>query len=475
VYQYKSEQFEGNIEAFKVNLGKEEEQIAKKTSEIEYVWNTRKPFAPELNAKDATETIASLEKTIQENQAALSKLNQAKELIGMQTVEADTMNAIIEDLGTLKELWGIVGKVWEPLETVLDTAFNACNPTQQNKVFDQMGEALQDVPQKLRTHPIIVGKRKEIQMLKRKNRMIADIKTDAIKEHHLEEILKKLQIKKPTGDVLVRDLFNLNLEANEKAINEIVAMAQGELVLENMLKKIKGFWMEEKFVMSKYQNKTMLIKGWDEMMTRAEEDIGQLTSMKLSQHFKTFETDIKSWHEKILDVSSTLGVWMDVQRKWVYLENIFLGSSDIKSQLATEYDRFQGIDRDFINIMKQTATKQKILEVILTIPNLFKSLEFISETLDKLQKSLTDYLESQRQAFPRFYFVGDDDLLEIIGNSKEIVQRPEVLLQDVRRRQLRRERGPRRRADGDGVQGEREGRVRPPHQNFRPTPRSTCG
>ncbi len=55
------------------------------------------------------------------------------------------------------------------------------------------------------------------------------------------------------------------------------------------------------------------------------------------------------------------------------------------------------------------------------IPNLLKTLEFLSETLDKIQKSLSDYLETQRQAFSRFYFIGDEDLLEIIGNSKQIV------------------------------------------------------
>jgi len=35
---------------------------------------------------------------------------------------------------------------------------------------------------------------------------------------------------------------------------------------------------------------------------------------------------------------------------------------------------------------------------------------------------LTSYLETQRQAFARFYFVGDEDLLEIIGNSKDVLQ-----------------------------------------------------
>ena len=40
--------------------------------------------------------------------------------------------------------------------------------------------------------------------------------------------------------------------------------------------------------------------------------------------------------------------------------------------------------------------------------------------LAKIQKALGDFLEDQRAAFPRFYFVGDEDLLEIIGNTKDI-------------------------------------------------------
>ena len=44
----------------------------------------------------------------------------------------------------------------------------------------------------------------------------------------------------------------------------------------------------------------------------------------------------------------------------------------------------------------------------------------LSQMLDQLarcQKSLNEFLEEKRSNFPRFYFIGDDDLLEILGQS----------------------------------------------------------
>lgn len=48
-----------------------------------------------------------------------------------------------------------------------------------------------------------------------------------------------------------------------------------------------------------------------------------------------------SWEDKLNRINALFDVWIDVQRRWVYLEGIFTGSADIKHLLPVETSRFQ--------------------------------------------------------------------------------------------------------------------------------------
>lgn len=170
-----------------------------------------------------------------------------------------------------------------------------------------------------------------------------------------------------------------------------------------------------------YQNKCRLVKGWDDLFAKCGENLNSLTAMKFSPYYKVFEEDASHWEDRLNKVHVTFDIWIDVQRQWVYLEGIFAGNADIKQLLPVESSRFQNINSEFLSLMKKVSKSPYVMDV-LNIPNLQKSLERLADLLGKIQKALGEYLERERAAFPRFYFVGDEDLLELIGNSRDVVR-----------------------------------------------------
>ena len=134
---------------------------------------------------------------------------------------------------------------------------------------------------------------------------------------------------------------------------------------------------------------------------------------------QVFEDDALQWEDKLNRILTLFDVWIDVQRRWVYLDGIFSGSSDIQHLLPVETQRFSSISTEFLTLMRKVAKQPSVLDV-LNIQGVQRALERLADLLGKIQKALGEYLERERASFPRFYFVGDEDLLEIIGNSKNV-------------------------------------------------------
>jgi len=184
---------------------------------------------------------------------------------------------------------------------------------------------------------------------------------------------------------------------------------------------VRETWTNYVLELVNYQNKCRLVKGWDELFSKCGENLNSLTAMKFSPYYKVFEEDATHWEDRLNRIHVTFDIWIDVQRQWVYLEGIFAGNADIKQLLPVESSRFQNINSEFLSLMKKVSKSPYIMDV-LSIPNLQKSLERLADLLGKIQKALGEYLEKERAGFPRFYFVGDEDLLELIGNSRDVVR-----------------------------------------------------
>ena len=113
-----------------------------------------------------------------------------------------------------------------------------------------------------------------------------------------------------------------------------------------------------------------------------------------------------------------LDEWIAVQKNWLYLQPIF-DSPDINKQLPAEGKRFATVDKHWRQTLGSASSGQMPVILFCNDPKLLVKFQESNNLLDMVQKGLSDYLETKRAGFSRFYFLSDGDLLEILSETKD--------------------------------------------------------
>ena len=94
-----------------------------------------------------------------------------------------------------------------------------------------------------------------------------------------------------------------------------------------------------------------------------------------------------------------------------YLEPIF-SSEDIMKQMPVEGAKFKNVDKSWRDILEKCIEDPKAL-IVFKQQGMLERFKLCNQQLEEVQKGLNDYLETKRLYFPRFFFLSNDNLLEI--------------------------------------------------------------
>ena len=360
---------------------------------------------------------------LKEERDNVSKAKEALELqeTGPTSASEDRMTVSWEELQDLKGVWSELSRIWEQIDEMKEKPWLSVQPRKLRQQIDGLLGQLKDLPARLRQYASYEYVKKLIQSFQKVNMLIVELKSDALKDRHWKTLCKELRVNWVLSELTLGQVWDVDLQKHESIVKDIILIAQGEMALEEFLKQVKETWNTYELDLINYQNKCRIIRGWDVLFDKLKENINQVAAMKLSPYYKVFEEEALTWEDKLNRINALFDVWIDVQRRWVYLEGIFSGSADIKTLLPVETSRFMSISSEFLALMKKVSKSPMVIDV-LNIQGVQRSLERLADLLGKIQKALGEYLERERSSFPRFYFVGDEDLLEIIGNSKNIAR-----------------------------------------------------
>jgi dynein heavy chain len=117
------------------------------------------------------------------------------------------------------------------------------------------------------------------------------------------------------------------------------------------------------------------------------------------------------------NLQSLIDDWMSCQRSWLYLHPIFC-SEDIVTKLPQEARRFAWVDTLWLTTMNETNQNPRAIDIAGKADQLLLKFKQANTRLDLIEKGLNIYLETKRGTFPRFYFLSNDELLEILSQAK---------------------------------------------------------
>ena len=416
----KSKIVEDQTEALRANITAEDRIINSRIQDVVAQWAEQKPVSGTIPPAEAAELLRSFQSRMEKLQNEAETVSKAKDALSLPLSRNDALPSALEEVGDFMSVWSALATIWQSIDELKDTPWASLQPRKLRQSLDGLVKMTKEMPSRMRQYAAFEYVQNELKQKIKANALLSDLKSDAVRERHWIKIYKALKPHKRYSEtsMTLGDVWGLQLASSESTIRDIIIQARGELALEEFVRQVRDTWQNYSLDLVNYQNKCRLIRGWDDLFTKCSENLNSLQAMRHSPYYKEFEEEASSWEDKLNRVHVLFDVWIDVQRQWVYLEGVFTGNNDIKHLLPTESSRFSNINTEFSAVMKKVYKSPFVMDV-LGIPGVQKSLERLAELLGKIQKALGEYLERERVSFPRFYFVGDEDLLEIIGNSDD--------------------------------------------------------
>eukprot|EP00397_Hematodinium_sp_SG-2012_P000066 GEMP01000066.1.p1 GENE.GEMP01000066.1~~GEMP01000066.1.p1 ORF type:complete len:3524 (+),score=879.37 GEMP01000066.1:529-10572(+) len=383
---------------------------------------------------DAAQVHEKVEKLVVELQVAKDKAKQFNDrevLFGKETTDYSDLNKTIKNFEPFKNLWSTAYAWQQNKESWLDGQFDDIDA----KVLDQevtngikllfktikslkaeeAADSIVSIAEQIKT---------ELVDFQPSVPLIIALRNDGMRPRHWKRISEQCfqdenTLSPEMSDFRLRKFMEMGLTNYIPEIEEVADRAAKEFGIEKCLSGMKEEWSNLQFDLNeKYRNtQTYILSGDGEAMALLDEHVTMTQAMQFSAFKQPFEQEIDDWASLLLTVSDTLDAWLKCQRSWLYLQPIF-EADDITKQLPVEAKRFKHVDATWRNMMAQAHATPKVIEICATPGLLDKWLE-ANIMLDMVQKGLEDYLETKRGAFARFYFLSNDELLEILSQTKD--------------------------------------------------------
>ncbi|XP_067125373.1 dynein axonemal heavy chain 8-like isoform X2 [Centruroides vittatus] len=386
-------------------------------------YTERGPMTEGIPPKEARDRVLLFKSEFDDLWNKFETYSGGEELFGLPITKYPELHRIKKELSLLQLLYGLYTEVMEGIDDYSNILWSEFD-------IDKINEQLQDfqlrcrkLPKALREWQAFLDLKKKIDDFNEKCPLLQLMAHKAMLPRHWHKISELINYKFniDSETFSLRDVIEAPLLKFKDDVEDICLAALKEQDIEAKLKQIIVEWTTKVFSFSTFKNRgEVLLKGQEttDIITSLDDSLMVLGSLLSNRYNAPFKKNIQHWVNQLTTTYDIIENWLNVQNLWIYLEAVFVGG-DIAKQLPKEAKRFQNIDKSWVKIMTRAHETPNVVECCTADEVLSQLLLHLLMQLELCQKSLVGYLENKRRLFPRFFFVSDPVLLEILGQASD--------------------------------------------------------
>ncbi|XP_078610604.1 dynein axonemal heavy chain 3-like isoform X1 [Branchiostoma floridae x Branchiostoma japonicum] len=352
-----------------------------------------------------------------------ASINTEEELLEWEPTAFPILQMMVTYKEPYDKLWGTALSFHTKHEQWLNGPFGDLNAEELEEEIGNMWRTMYKLTKQFSDvagpRRIAESVKSKIDKFKQHMPILQTICNPGIRDRHWEQMSDIVGFDlKPEPETSLFQMLEYGLNKFMDKLEEIGAAASKEYSLEKAMEKMKTEWAEMLFEFVAYRDTGVdIVAEIDSVQSLLDDQLVKAQTMRGSPYVKPFAQEMKEWEEKLILVQDILDAWLKCQATWLYLEPIF-SSPDINAQMPEEGRKFGIVDSYWRDIMTEAVKDTHVL-VATAQPNMLGRLRESNVLLEEIQKGLNDYLEKKRLYFPRFFFLSNDELLEILSETKD--------------------------------------------------------